>query len=98
MNKQCKNCEFARYTPHDAQVGCGYWSGKYFMDHGEHVTEETRNAEMVQSGIKKAWLGWVYLQRRPEKETSEFLGEGIMTNMCIITNEDDYCNKHEDRR
>jgi hypothetical protein len=94
----CKNCDFARYTVHNEKVGCAYWSAKYYQDNGTSISDEKRDSDMLLSGLNSVWIGWVYLKRRPEKEESTQLGEGIMTNFCVITGENDCCNKFEERK
>lgn len=98
MNQKCKSCEFARYTEHIEKIGCAYWSAKYFDDN-PNTTDENRNTDMVNAGINEVWIGWVYLARRPERKENHDLrlGEGMMTNFCVITDENIKCNKFTSR-
>lgn len=94
MDDKCLNCDFARYTVHEGKVGCAYWSAKYHEELGnENKSDDIKNYDMYKSGLRNVWDGWVYLKRRPEKKESEFLGEGIMTNLCTIVDEDAICKK-----
>ncbi|MED3562370.1 hypothetical protein [Bacillus xiapuensis] len=98
MDQKCINCDWARYTAHNGKVGCAYWSVAYHEEIGNNSkSDEDKNFEMYLNGLRDAWTGWVYLKRRPDKKESEFLGEGMMTNFCIIVNEDGQCNKFKNK-
>lgn len=55
-------------------------------------------ASQLKGGINRDYLeieeGWVYSKRRPFSKSSGTVGEGVMTNLQLITKEIKYCRQY----